>query len=65
MRATDMESERRLAIDPQDIDAILDRIAARRGLKRISTARRCIISGKPFAIGLDDEGSIVQLNAEE
>lgn len=61
-----METQsRRLAIDPQDIDAILDRIAARRGVRRMTSARRCIISGKPFAIGLDDDGSIVQLNVEE
>lgn len=60
-----METQRRLAIDPQDIDAILDRIAARRGVRRMTPARRCIISGKPFAIGLDDDGSIVQLNIEE
>lgn len=60
-----METHRRLAIDPQDIDAILDRIAARRGVKRLTSARRCIISGRPFAMGLDDEGSIVQLNVEE
>lgn len=61
-----METQsRRLAIDPQDIDAILDRIAARRGVRRMTSARRCIISGKPFAIGLDDAGSIVQLNIEE
>lgn len=58
-------ASKRTEFDPQDIDAILDRIAARRGLKRISTARRCIISGKPFAIGLDDDGSIVQLNVDE
>lgn len=63
--ATDMETQRRLAIEPDDIDAILDRIAARRGVKRISSARRCIVSGRPFAIGLDDEGSIIQINVEE
>lgn len=58
-------ASKRMAIDPQDIDAILDQIAARRGVRRISSARRCIISGKPFAMGLDDEGSIVQLNVED
>lgn len=58
-------ASKRMAIDSQDIDAILDQIAARRGVRRLSSARRCIISGKPFAMGLDDEGSIVQLNVEE
>lgn len=58
-------ASKRIAIDPQDIDAILDQIAARRGVRRLTSARRCIISGKPFALGLDDDGSIVQLNVEE
>lgn len=58
-------ASKRMAVDPQDIDAILDQIAARRGGRRLSSARRCIISGKSFAMGLDDEGSIVQLNVED
>lgn len=61
-----MTSKReRYQFDPQDIDEIMDQIAARRGVRRLSSVRRCIISGKPFAMGLDDEGSIVQLNVEE
>lgn len=59
------EGRPRYEFDEQDLHAIMDGIAARRGIRRISSARRCIISGKPFAIGLGDDGAIVQLNVED
>lgn len=61
-----MTSKReRYQFDPQDLDEIMDQVAARRGVRRLTSARRCIISGKPFAIGLDDDGAIVQINADK
>jgi hypothetical protein len=58
-----METQRRLAIDPQDLAAIMDQLAE----KRDFTPRglyRSLVTGDRFAIGVMDDGAVVSLPIE-
>lgn len=60
-----METQRRLAIDPQDIDAIMDDLAEKRRPLPAGFSprgiRRSLISGEIRIVGVMDDGAFLEL----
>jgi hypothetical protein len=56
-----MQTERpKYEFDPQDIDAILDQIAERRGIERRGHYRS-LVTGEQFLIGVNKDGALVSV----